>query len=133
MIGGAFLVAPLGGLATAVLIAAGMFILWFSNALFGMRSIGIDRRPLLLTTARVVGVFAACSGAAVLVDVTVMAAHAAPLGLAVGVAVWVSMFVLIAVLFRAVRRDVLTVVRFAGIGATRRRGSGSARGGTLGP
>lgn len=116
MIGGAFLVAPLGGLAIAVLIAAGMFILWFSNALFGMRSIGIDRRPLLVTTARVVGVFAACSGAAVLVDVTVMAAHAALVGLAVGVTVWLLTFVLVALLSRTVRRDVLTVVRFLGIG-----------------
>ena len=117
MIAGAFLVAPLGGVAIAALIAAGMFILWLSNALFGMPGIGIDRGPLLVTTARVLGAFAACSGAAALVDATLLSTHAAPLGLAVGVAVWVSMFGLIALLFRAVRRDVLTVVRFAGIGA----------------
>lgn len=112
MIAGAFVAAPLGGVAVAALIAIGMVILWLSNAVFGMRKIGIDPTPLMITTAWAGGVFAACSGAAVLVDATLLPAHAALLRLVVGIAVWLLTLALAALLLRRVRRDLLTVLRF---------------------
>jgi polysaccharide transporter, PST family len=112
MIVGAFVVAPLGGVATAVLIAAGMVILWLSSSVFGVRGIGIDPGPLLVTTAWVMVLFAACSGATVLVDVTLLASEGALLRLVVGAAVWLLTLALAALLFSRVRRDVVTVFRF---------------------
>ena len=78
MIVGAFVVAPYGGLGVAVLIATGMVVLWLSNALVASRGLGIDPKPLLATTAWVAVVFAACSGAVILVDVTCSRREAAP-------------------------------------------------------
>jgi polysaccharide transporter, PST family len=112
MIVGAFVVAPYGGLGIAVLIATGMVVLWLSNALIGVRGLGIDPKPLLATTAWVAVVFAACSGAVILVDVTLLASEAALLRLIAGVAVWLLTLALCALLFRRVRRDVVTVFRF---------------------
>jgi hypothetical protein len=112
MIVGAFVVAPHGGLGIAVLIATGMVVLWLSNALIGVRGLGIDPKPLLATTAWVAVVFAACSGAVILVDVTLLASETALLRLIAGVAVWLLALALCALLFRRVRRDVVTVFRF---------------------
>jgi polysaccharide transporter, PST family len=112
MILGAFAVAPYGGRGIAVLIATGMVVLWLSNALIGVRGLGIDPKPLLATTAWVAVVFAACSGAVILVDVTLLASEAALLRLIAGVAVWLLTLALCALLFRRVRRDVVTVFRF---------------------
>jgi len=112
MIGGAFVVAPYGGVGIAVLIATGMVVLWLSSALFGVRGLGIDPRPLLATTAWVTVLFAACSGAVVLVDVTLLASEAALLRLIAGAAVWALALALSAVLVRRVRCDLLTVFRF---------------------
>jgi polysaccharide transporter, PST family len=112
MIGGAFAVAPLGGVGMAVLIAAGMVVLWLSNSVVGVRGLGIDPWPLLVTTARVIMVFTACSAATVLVDVTLLASEAALLRLIVGAAAWALTLALAALLFHGVRRDLLTVLRF---------------------
>jgi PST family polysaccharide transporter len=112
MIAGAFVVAPLGGVGVATLIAVGMIILWFSGSVVGVRGTGVDPRPLLATTARVMGVFAAGSGAAILVDVTLLPADAALLRLVVGTAVWSATLALAALAVRAVRRDVAVVLTF---------------------
>jgi PST family polysaccharide transporter len=112
MIGGAFVVAPHGGLGVAVLIATGMVVLWLSSSLFGVRGLGIAPGPLLATTAWVTVVFTACSGAAILVDVTLLASEAALLRLIAGVAVWVLTLAASALLLRRVRRDLVTVFRF---------------------
>jgi PST family polysaccharide transporter len=112
MIGGAFAVAPLGGVGMAVLIAAGMVVLWVSNSVVGVRGLGIDPRPLLVTTARVIMVFTACSAATVLVDGTLLASGAALLRLIVGAAAWALTLCFAALLLHGVRRDLLTVFRF---------------------
>jgi polysaccharide transporter, PST family len=112
MIGGAVVVAPYGGVGIAVLIATGMVVLWLSSSVFGVRGLGIDPRPLLATTAWVTVLFAACSGAVILVDVTLLASEAALLRLIGGAAVWGLTLALSAFLVRRVRCDLQTVFRF---------------------
>src|SRR4051794_3719896 len=111
MIAGAVVVAPLGGVGVAALIATGMLVLWISNSFFGLRGTEIDRAPLLRKTALVMAVFAACSSAATVVN-QLLASQAALLRLVAGVAMWVLTLALAAWLVRPVRKDLSTVFGF---------------------